>query len=488
MALMALPMANAAPSANQNPAFVNMISLFLNAPDQVPTNPSMTALTTSTPAQLADSMIKSMLGGGSPESTDPVGAQQPDASPVQIADSMIQSMLGKLSSGSTNDPAAVPAAPIPKKQLPVMPDLPTLTAMVAPPPAPAISTTPTANQTSPMGGAPNSTISSAPQLPVAPPATPVVKSEVAFTAILTPMKNINPPTGTADVARPVATPAVIPTSTTSVASPVAIATAATPVNPPQPAASQNSQSQAAIAPAGNASNGAQADGSKQQSGGDTSSQQDGSAGTPAKAVADAKVKPASSKQDDNEAVSAVPDHAPVANTTFTAFPEQSRVEVAPQADAPAAAPTPFHSTAEALRTAESNLPAAPQLRTAAAQEISVRIAQADSSTIDLRVVERSGQLHVDVRTTDAAMQTSLRQDLGTLTNSLNRAGYHSETFTPSSTLGRAALSSQMNNRDDSQNQDQSQKHGGSGGFSGGRRQQQQQKRTGLWLEELETIQ
>jgi hypothetical protein len=142
--------------------------------------------------------------------------------------------------------------------------------------------------------------------------------------------------------------------------------------------------------------------------------------------------------------------------------------------------TPYNATAEALRTTESNLTAAPQSRTGAAQEISIRIAPPDSPPVDLRVVERSGQVHVDVRTADGALQTSLRQDLGTLTNSLERAGYHTETFTPSSTLARAASSAQTDHQ-----QDASQNRGGTGDFSGERRQQQQQKRPGTWLEELE---
>lgn len=151
-----------------------------------------------------------------------------------------------------------------------------------------------------------------------------------------------------------------------------------------------------------------------------------------------------------------------------------------QSDATTTTATPYNSTAEALRTTESNLAAEPQVRSGAAQEIAIRIAPPDSPAVDLRVVERSGQVHVDVRTPDAAMQTSLRQDLGTLTNSLERAGYHTETFTPSSTLGRAASSGQTDTQ-----QDPSQNRGGAGDFSGGRRQQQQQKRPGAWLEEFE---
>ena len=104
---------------------------------------------------------------------------------------------------------------------------------------------------------------------------------------------------------------------------------------------------------------------------------------------------------------------PVAVASFTASPTDPT-----RTSAPAPAATPYNTTAEAVRTTESNLAAAPPLRTGAAQEISIRIAPPDAPAVDLHVVERAGQVHVDVRTSDSAMQTSLRQDLGTLTNSL----------------------------------------------------------------------
>ncbi len=82
---------------------------------------------------------------------------------------------------------------------------------------------------------------------------------------------------------------------------------------------------------------------------------------------------------------------------------------------------PFHSVAEALRTSEpqieaSNTPAATPL-----QGITIRVAQPDALPVDLHVTERGGEIHVAVRTADAGMQTAMRQDLGTLTNSLERA-------------------------------------------------------------------
>jgi hypothetical protein len=221
-----------------------------------------------------------------------------------------------------------------------------------------------------------------------------------------------------------------------------------------------------------------------KTGGDTpSGQQDNSPEnpTPPTAIAADSKKPAL-KQDDNDPQAivavAIPDHV----SAVTSFADQARAVVATPSAIPAPTATPSQSTAEALRTSESNLAAVPLSRTGAAQEITIRIEQPDASPVDLRVVERAGQVHIDVRTPDAAMQTSLRGDLGTLTNSLQRAGYQTEMFTPSSTLGRTTSSAQTSNRDD--HQDSSQNRGGSGDSSEGRRQQQQ-KRSSTWLEELE---
>ena len=73
---MALPMAttNATP---QNPAFLNMVSLFLSSPVQTTSSSAAGAqapATTASPAELADSMIRSMLGGLSSGSTSPASA------------------------------------------------------------------------------------------------------------------------------------------------------------------------------------------------------------------------------------------------------------------------------------------------------------------------------------------------------------------------------------------------------------------------------
>jgi len=301
-------------------------------------------------------------------------------------------------------------------------------------------------------------------------------------AILTPMIDTNVPDGTPDAPRQIAVPPGTTINSPYTSSSAVIVTVATSSSAPQTVVSQSSESQAIVQLTEKDSKGTQSGGDLQQNADTQSQQQNDSSETSEQgiALADAKHKPAAVKQDDNVAAGAAEDHTTVAGTPLTSFPDPARVAVATQSDRPTATPMPFQSTGDTLRTSEPEFPAAPQLRAGAAQEISIRIEQPDAPTIDLRVVERAGQLHVDVRSSDTSMQSSLRQDLGTLTNSLERAGYHSEMFTSSSTFIRMASSAQMSNQED--HQDQSQNRGGT---SDGRRQPPQQKRPSTWLEEME---
>jgi hypothetical protein len=109
--------------------------------------------------------------------------------------------------------------------------------------------------------------------------------------------------------------------------------------------------------------------------------------------------------------------------------------------------------------------------------------------VDLHIAERAGEVHVAVRTPDAALQASLRDDLGSLVHSLDRAGYHAETFAPSGLAvhsSAAASSTSMNFRD-------SQPDSQSGAFTqqdrsgtDHRQQQQQRQRAALaWFQEME---
>jgi hypothetical protein len=71
--------------------------------------------------------------------------------------------------------------------------------------------------------------------------------------------------------------------------------------------------------------------------------------------------------------------------------------------------------------------------TARVHEMTLRIAAPDSSTVDVQVNQRQGEVFVAVRTVDQGLQASLRQDLPQLVTSLDRAGFRAETFVPHTT-------------------------------------------------------
>jgi len=66
------------------------------------------------------------------------------------------------------------------------------------------------------------------------------------------------------------------------------------------------------------------------------------------------------------------------------------------------------------------------LQSTLASGITVRLAGPGAPPVDLHISDRAGQLWVAVRTPDLGLQTSLRQDLGTLVNNLDRSGFHTE--------------------------------------------------------------
>lgn len=490
LAAFPLPVANAAPAT---PVFANLINLMFSPQTAPPPSSLKTAAssqaTAASPAQIADAMIRSMLdgplsgtaasGNSIPASTASVAipnqalslSNPPIAPKAAVLRDDPPPVQLPLTAGNANPPLGTtnpnPPAQAPRKQPRTAADalMTAVTPVVTMPALPAAVTPPAVDPKS-NASAP-ATRDSTESVATLPVAKNSAEAKIAFTAILTPAKDGLAPTG------PVASPAM-PKPEPAGAENFSITTASQPAA--KLATAANAQPQAASAsqvmaaePGGNA-----------QPEGDASQQGHDSPESPARPVA--VVSATKSKPDVQQDENAMPAAAtpvvahPVAVASFTASPTDPT-----RTSAPAQAATPYNATAEAVRTTESNLAAAPPLRTGAVQEISIRIAPPDAPAVDLHVVERAGQVHVDVRTSDSAMQTSLRQDLGTLTNSLQRAGYHTETFTPSSTLGRASSSAQANNQDQ---QDPSRNRGGAGDFSGDRRQQQQ-KRSGPWLEELE---
>ena len=483
-----LPVATT-PTAS-TPAFVNMISLFLSSPKQASPQqdtaiPATAGGTAASPSQIADAMIRSMLGSsglgssglGSTGLVDAPATILNQAAPRTATASIGASDLVPLATAgavSSNKVAPATASPnqSPKKQLLNVTDVPVVADATI-----ALVAAPTASVSLPTRDSDvNAAVPNAPQPPSSPASgsttlitKSVPESKVAFTAVLTPVE-IKTTGDATEAPRQITTNAEAAESA-SYAAPAPPTTPSS-SNISQAPATQGSESKTAIQTPG------------QNAGSDTPQQNDSQENPAPIAVAtETKNKASAAKQDDNATPTIGTTAAQNNSLAVTVVVDGVRPATAGQSDAPATTATPSQTTAEALRTSESDLPAAPQQRTGTAQEIAIRIEQPDAAPVDLRVVERSGQVHVDVRTPDAALQSSLRGDLGTLTNSLQRAGYHAETFTPSSASDRTASSAQTSNRDD--HQDSSQNRSGTGSFSDGRRQQQQQKRSSTWLEELE---
>ena len=155
------------------------------------------------------------------------------------------------------------------------------------------------------------------------------------------------------------------------------------------------------------------------------------------------------------------------------------------------------TAAEALRASEPAAPAETAPPPVSAQTIAVRIALPDVPAVDVHVMERGGQLQVAVRTPDAGLQSSLRQDLGTLVNSLERAGFHTEAFTPHDGLAPAGASSQTSFQGNGRQQDSGAGEHGSGNPGDGNhdsrqgsqqqpgQQRQRDRQSQTWIETME---
>lgn len=165
------------------------------------------------------------------------------------------------------------------------------------------------------------------------------------------------------------------------------------------------------------------------------------------------------------------------------------------------APSTFGAVADTLRASETANAAAPQAATAGGieiRDISLRIARAENPVVDLRVIERGGEIHVTVRTPDTGLETLLRRDLGALTNSLERAGYRAETYVPrtghemAQLLSKSAANMDQHESRESQQESYNRNQGNHGGGSNGRQDQRRQpnhqdrnQRTQNWTKEME---
>jgi hypothetical protein len=119
------------------------------------------------------------------------------------------------------------------------------------------------------------------------------------------------------------------------------------------------------------------------------------------------------------------------------------------------------------------------------RELSLQISSAGDQKVDVRLVERAGEVHVSVRTPDAELAHEMRQELGSLTGKLAQSGFGAEQFTPPSS-GSSNLADQ---RSTPGNQNPPGDHGQDpqSGGSGQQQQQQPQDERGKhpdWLDEM----
>jgi hypothetical protein len=128
---------------------------------------------------------------------------------------------------------------------------------------------------------------------------------------------------------------------------------------------------------------------------------------------------------------------------------------------------------------------APQVRAAGpAKEISLQVGNSPAENVQVRVVERSGEVHVAVRAADERMAESLRGDLNRLSRAFDQQGYQAETWQPAATASgdvRQELQHRQGGnpdawKDASENGRRQQQD---------TRQQQNRRETPRWVAELE---
>jgi hypothetical protein len=119
------------------------------------------------------------------------------------------------------------------------------------------------------------------------------------------------------------------------------------------------------------------------------------------------------------------------------------------------------------------------------KDISFNITQPGGSSVQLRMVERAGELRVAVHTTSHDLNQDLRAELPDLTKKLSDTGFHSELWRPAA---HAAMASGDTSAAKNQggNPDGADSRHGSGGSQQGRRQQDQNhSQSPKWVEEFE---
>jgi hypothetical protein len=132
-------------------------------------------------------------------------------------------------------------------------------------------------------------------------------------------------------------------------------------------------------------------------------------------------------------------------------------------------------------------PQSEERATESVRDISLRLTDKDQGSVQVRLSERAGELHVSVRTPDAGLTRGLRDGLSDLVGRLENSGYRAETWQPA---GGNASNPHDQSHDSSSRGGQQQSGGGSGSGSGhqdnARDQQERGGQTPKWVSELES--
>ena len=153
---------------------------------------------------------------------------------------------------------------------------------------------------------------------------------------------------------------------------------------------------------------------------------------------------------------------------------------ASQPAAETASRPPERLEATPIRAEES----APKTAAAPLKDLSVQVRQSSQESVELRVVEREGELHVAVRTGDADLAHGLRQGLPELVDRLDQGGFRTEAWRPAGVVSAPEPSSQAQSRSSESRNADSQSQPGWSQQERGQRDHNQSNRP-KWVEELE---
>jgi len=120
--------------------------------------------------------------------------------------------------------------------------------------------------------------------------------------------------------------------------------------------------------------------------------------------------------------------------------------------------------------------------TESVRNISLRLSSADQGSVQVRLSERAGELHVSVRTPDTGLTRGLRDGLPDLMGRLQVNGYRAETWQPG---GNGSNAGQDHGRDANGHGNSQQRNGG-GSQQQNSQDQQQDESTPQWVRELES--